>query len=235
VLQAALAAAGKDNTVKVTESISSNGLDVRMSGAQQFSPLRISQDVTMSAGAPTAGLPALSEIYDGTNLYLKAPQMSTVDGGKPWALVDPVRAASAGNSIQSLLGGAQEETPNSSIAPLLASVDLRSLGAGSVDGVRATQYSGTLDAAQVSSMSPADGLTADQVQQIKQSFQRDSVSSETVYVWIDSDNLPVRQGSLVTTDIGTITTTIDYSDWGTAVSITDPPADEIGALDSSAY
>lgn len=233
VLRAALAAASKDNTVKATQSVTGNRQNYQMSVAQQFSPPRFSERATVGVG--TTGVLKMSEVYDGTKLYLKVPQLSALVGRKPWVQIGPSSVGGADSSIQSLLGAAKDVAPNSSIAPLLASRDLKSLGTETVDGLRATCYSGTLDAAQVASMLPTNGLTADQVQQIKQSFQQDAITSETLDVWINSENLPVRQKSLATTKVGTVTTTIGYSDWGAPVSITDPPRSEVGMLKSSAF
>jgi hypothetical protein len=232
VVQAALLASAADNSVHVTENLSGNGTVAQMSGTQQLSPPKVDESLTMDIGG--ASTLKATEIYDGTNFYLGAPQLSTVDGGKPWARIEPSSASGAGHSIESLLDSARDQAPSSTLVPLLASKDLKSLGAATVEGTRATGYSGTLSAAQLNSISPAGDLTADQIKQLKQSFQQDSVSTETVEVWIDSENLPLRVTQAVTTALGTADTAIDYADWGAPVTITDPPGNEVGTLNSSA-
>ena len=228
-LQTALTTANNHNTVKVTGSTTTSGVTVQLNGSMQFSPLALSMSINSSGGA--TGALTMSEIYDGTNFYLQDSQLSMMDGGKPWAKFSLSSLGAAGSSLQSLLNAAKNETPTSSLEPLLASGDVKSLGTETVAGVQATHYSGTLTAAQVESLAPSQGLTAAQVQEIKTTMQQSGMTSETIDVWIGSNNLPVQEKAVVTTASGTADTTMQFTDWGAPVSITAPPADQVGDLD----
>lgn len=227
-LQAALTTANKDNTVKVTGTVTSTGLNLKMSGVEQFQPLEMSMDLTMSMSE--TGDMTLSEIYDGTNFYLKDPQLASVDGGKEWAKYDLSSMGGAGSSIQSLLNSAKNQTPTSSLQPLLASGDLKSLGSATVDGQQTTHYSGTLTSDQIATLTSRNGLSAAQVQEIKQMQQTAGIQSETIDVWIGSNNLPVQMKSVAQTSTGQAATTMAFSDWGAPATITAPPADQVGTL-----
>jgi len=227
-VQAAFTKVSNDNSVKVTGTITSSGTTVQLSGTEQFSPVKVAMTMTTSGSA--TGALTIGEIYDGTNFYIQNAEFSALDGGKPWAEIDLNSLGGAGSSIESLLSGVKNESPTSALEPLLASGDLKNLGPATVGGVATTHYAGTLTGAQVESLAPTQGLSAAQVAQIKQLLQAGGVTSETIDVWIDSNNLLTQMKSSVVTASGTSTTSMQFSDWGAPVSITDPPASEVGTL-----
>jgi hypothetical protein len=227
-LQTALTTANKDNTVKVTGSVSASGVNMQMNGVEQFAPLEMSMNVTIDSAA--TGDMTMSEVYDGTTFYLKDPELASLDGGKPWAKYDLSGMGAAGSSAQSMLTSAKNETPTASLEPLLASGDLKSLGSATVDGQQTTHYAGTLTSAQIASLTARQGLTAAQAQQVKQLMQSGGIQSETIDVWIGSNNLPVQVKTVADASTGAASTTMVFSDWGAAAAITDPPADQVGTL-----
>ena len=227
-VQAAFTKVSNDNSVKVTGTITSSGTTVQLSGTEQFSPVKVAMTMTTSGSA--TGALTIGEIYDGTNFYIQNAEFSALDGGKPWAEIDLNSLGGAGSSIESLLSGVKNESPTSALEPLLASGDLKNLGPATVGGVATTHYAGTLTGAQVESLAPTQGLSAAQVAQIKQLLQAGGVTSETIDVWIDSNNLLTQMKSSVVTASGTSTTSMQFSDWGAPVSIADPPANEVGTF-----
>lgn len=227
-VQAAFTKVSGDNTVKVTGTISAAGTNIQLSGSEQFSPAKVAMTLSTSGGA--TGAMNMSEIYDGTNFYIQDAQFASMDGGKPWAQINLSGLGGAGSSIQSLLDSVKNQSPTTQLEPLLASGDLADLGPATVNGTQTTHYSGTLTEAQVTALAPTQGLSAAQVQQIKQLMQAGGLTSETIDVWIDSNNLLTQLKDSATTSAGISTTTMDFTDWGAPVSITDPPASEVGTL-----
>jgi hypothetical protein len=227
-VQAAFTQVSNDNSVKVTGTSTTAGTTVQMSGDMQFAPLKMSMTISTSGGA--TGALNMSEIFDGTNIYLQDPQFASLDGGKQWAEINFSALGPMGGSLTSMFDSMKNDSPTSQLEPLLASGDLKSLGTETVDGQQATHYSGTLTGAQVAAMTPSQNVTAAQVQQIKQLIQAGGITSETIDIWIGSNNLPVQEKVAVTSAAGTTDSTMDFSDWGSAGSITDPPASEIGTL-----
>jgi hypothetical protein len=100
--------------------------------------------------------------------------------------------------------GTEYLAPDSTWQAWGASGDFEVVGGESVDGVPATRYRLT-DVAAAAAGSP--GL-------------------ESVDVWLDGDDLPVRT-ELAVSDPAPATVTIDYRAWGEPVAVQAPPADEI--------
>lgn len=230
-LQLSLTKMASENSVKITGSTSGGtaGTSSTLSGVYQASPVEFDMNV-VTTGGTISGNTAM--VYDGTNFYMEVPEMQAMAGGKPWVEFTPASLttgtgalfAPTVNMLKNNSGGVQ-------LQAMLASGSLQDLGPGTVDGVQATQYSGTLSSAQMAAVDSVSGLTAAQVQQVKQLFQESGTTSEQINLWIDSNGLPV-QVKVVTTSsvIGTTTDVTDFSDWGTPVTITVPPASEIGTL-----
>ncbi|MFK0114932.1 hypothetical protein [Streptomyces sp. NPDC090994] len=124
-------------------------------------------------------------------------------GGRHW-----VRYAY--DDLDDVAGGAGAElgdriraaTPDRSLDLLLASDDVREVGAERVRGRRTTHYSGTvrdMDA---------------------------GVTGQTVEVWIDDRDLMVKKVEKAATADGELTQTAHYHDYGVRVSAEQPPADD---------
>jgi hypothetical protein len=78
--------------------------------------------------------------------------------------------------------------------------------------------------------------TVDEKQMLQQTVNA-GATTQSYDVWVDADNLPVRvRVSVAMPDPSdraktvTSNTTTDYSDWGQPVTITAPPADQVGTL-----
>ncbi|MGP2442677.1 hypothetical protein [Streptomyces sp. JW3] len=108
----------------------------------------------------------------------------------------------AGSSGAELGDQIRAATPDRSLDLLLASDDVREVGAERVRGRLTTHYSGTV---------------------------RDTdagVTGQTVEVWIDGRDLLVKKVERATTSDGELTQTAHYRDYGVRVSAQRPPADD---------
>ena len=226
-IQAALTKAANDTTVKVHGTITSPEGSGNLDGQEQFGD---TVELSMSMGL--AGM-QISEVLVGDIIYLKIPAMSAELGGKPWAKISLSTMGSLGSTLQSLVDSAKNTDPAAQLQPLLASGDIKKVGTETVDGVRATHYSGTVDPATAfSSSQAAKNLTPDQISQIKSMLSSAGVTSEKIDVWVGSDGLSVQETISMDTKAGAEKIDLHMSGWGQPVSITAPPADQTSDVTS---
>ncbi|MGW0334399.1 hypothetical protein ACWD0J_21435 [Streptomyces sp. NPDC003011] len=136
-------------------------------------------------------------------------------GGKHWIKY-------AYDDLKDLGGGAgatfadqlRNTAPNQSVRLLLDAEDVREVGEETVHGRTATHYSGTVLV--------HDVTDAQQRKQLEQA----GVTSETVDIWVDDRDLLVKKVEKGRTVSGELTQTAYYTDYGVAVSATEPPADD---------
>jgi hypothetical protein len=99
---------------------------------------------------------------------------------------------------------------------LLASGDVRKAGEESVRGRRATHYSGTVAAADVTDAA------------LKKQLTEAGVTTETVDIWIDERNLLVQKVEKARMSTGLMTQTAHYGDYGVPVRAERPPLSDTG-------
>jgi len=226
-IQAALAKAANDKTVKVHGTISSPQGSGNLDAQEQFG-----DNLEMSMNMGLGGM-QISEVLIGDTLYMKIPALSAELGGKPWAKVGLGTMGSLGSTLQSLVDSAKNTDPAAQLQPLLASGDIKKVGTETVDGVRATHYSGTVDPATAfSSSQAAKNLTADQIAQIKSMLSSAGVTSEKIDVWVGSDGLPVEETISMTTSAGAEKVDLHMSGWGQPISVAAPPAGQVADITS---
>ncbi|MGW7547441.1 hypothetical protein ACWGKQ_41030 [Streptomyces sp. NPDC054770] len=144
-------------------------------------------------------------------------------GGKHWIRYGYGDLASvAGGSGALLKDQMQNTTPNKSVQMLLASGDVRKVGEEKVDGQATTHYAGTVNVADLAGRSSS--LTAGQLAGLKKQLTQAGVSTETVDIWVNDQDLLVKKTEKADTATGTMTQTAHYSDYGVKVSAQRPPA-----------
>ncbi|MFG2960009.1 hypothetical protein ACGF5O_40590 [Streptomyces sp. NPDC048291] len=152
-------------------------------------------------------------------------------GGKHWIRYGYDDLASvAGGSGALLKDQMQNTTPNKSVQMLLASGDVRKVGAETVDGQATTHYAGTVDVADLAGRSSS--LTAGQLAALKKQLTQAGVSTETVDIWVNDQDLLVKKTEKAATATGTMTQTAHYSDYGVKVSARKPPAGDTEDFES---
>ena len=144
-------------------------------------------------------------------------------GGKHWIMYAYDDLADlAGGSGAYMKDQMQNTTPNQSVKLLLASGDVKKVGEEKVRGENTTHYSGTVDVADLAGES--SNLTADQLADMKRQLEQAGVTTETIDIWVDDEDLLVKKvekGELAT---GSMSSTAFYSDYGVKVSTEEPPA-----------
>jgi len=226
-IQAALTKASGDKTVHITGTLSSAGVSGTMNAQEQFG-----SNLEMSMNMALSGMD-ISEVLIGDTLYVKIPALSAELGGKTWAKLSLSSMGSLGSTFQAMIDSAKNTDPTSQLQPLLASGDVHKVGTETVDGVQTTHYAGTVDPATAfDSSQAAKNLTSAQITQLKSMLKDSGVTTETIDVWVASDGLPVREQVSATSSVGATKVDMHMSGWGAPVSITAPPADQVGDVSS---
>jgi hypothetical protein len=224
-IKSALTKTSDYKSVHMTGTVGSAQSNATMVADEQFSP-----EVAMSMTVNSSML-NMSEVLVGDTIYVKVPQVAAELGGKAWAKIDLSEMGSLGSGIGSMLDSAKSMDPSQQLQVLLASGNLHQVGTETVDGVRTVHYAGTVKPADfVNNEAAAKNLTQAQAAQVK-SLLKDVTGADTD-VWVSTDGLLVREKSTVETSAGTVNTDLHLSDWGKPVSVSAPPADQVGDLSS---
>jgi hypothetical protein len=144
-------------------------------------------------------------------------------GGKHWIryAYDDL-ADLAGGSGAYLKDQMQNSTPNQSVKLLLASGDVKKAGTETVRGEDTTHYSGTVSVADLATKN--SNLSESQLSDLKHQLQQAGVTTETVDIWINADDLLVKKTEKGKLSTGTMSSTAYYSDYGVKVPVEEPPA-----------
>ncbi|MFB7498463.1 hypothetical protein ACFC09_27885 [Streptomyces sp. NPDC056161] len=146
-------------------------------------------------------------------------------GGRHWVKYGyDALADLAGASGAHLKDQTRNATPNQSVKLLLASGDVRKVGAEKVSGENAARYSGTVDVADLATRN--SGLTASGLADLKKQLDQAGVTTETIDIWVDDQGLLLKKVDRGTTANGTMTSTAYYSDYGARLSVQKPPASD---------
>jgi predicted small lipoprotein YifL len=177
------------------------------------------------------GLPA-ALTQDGTTaemilvdkvMYMKMPFLaSQLPAGKQWMKLDlATLASSAGTS----LGSFNQADPQQWVQQLLASSDTQKIGTETVQGEQMTHYKTTIDPAKI------DTVPADQRAAVRAAMKQIGMTTIPVDVWIDGQGLLRRESIDMTLgkalQNSRISMTFDMHDFGTAVDVTAPAADQV--------
>ncbi|MYS45439.1 hypothetical protein GTY23_30385 [Streptomyces sp. SID5998] len=147
-------------------------------------------------------------------------------GGKHWLKYSyDDLATMAGGSGAYLKDQMQNSTPNQGVRLLLASGDVKKVGEEQVAGKRTTHYTGTVNVADFADKSNHN-LSADQLDALKKQLSQSGITTETVDLWIDDQDLLVKKTEKADTANGAMNSTAVYRDYGVKVSVTAPPASD---------
>ena len=170
-------------------------------------------------------------VVDGSNLshvveYMRLPVFSTLlPSAKPWLKVDLSELGKLkGVNFGQLLQSAGTQDPSQALQALEAIANVKEVGTAHVDGVDTTEYSGTVDPQKVAALLPKNAG-------LGQVFKQLGTTPIPVSAWIDGDGY-IRKFeesfSMTATNAGRMDMKLaaTFSDFGTPVSITIPPADQ---------
>ncbi|MFF4760709.1 hypothetical protein [Streptomyces sp. NPDC001292] len=113
-------------------------------------------------------------------------------------------------------------TPNQSVKLLLASGDVRKVGEATVRGEHTTHYAGTVNVADFADKS--SNLPKRQMDELKKQLSEAGVTTESVDIWVNDQNLLVKKVEKAEMATGAMTNTAYYSDYGVKTAVQAPPA-----------
>ena len=215
-------------SAKLHATMSLGGLgELRMSGVQQFAPTP-ALDVQVDGAVPGSSTEVI--LKDGIEYVKVVGAAAQLSGGKQWLKLDlsQLGAQSGGASLGSALKINQNTDASQQMKLLLTSGDLKKIGSETVDGVRTTHYGGTVDpATMLRKQAAGSKLSPEELKQLQDTLQSAGITDEHIDVWLDEAGLPVEMKVALQSAAGAVTVDEHFSDWGTPVDITPPPADQV--------
>jgi hypothetical protein len=219
--------------VEINSTVTSGGIDVRIHGQGSFDDNGGELDMDMSQTFKSLSTPPAAEmtmktvylIEDGDPvMYMKFGGLP-MPGGKSWVRVDLEKAGKAmGVDFSQLMSGANQN-PTQSLDMLKGAGDFTRVGTDDLQGVETTHYHGTVD------LQKAAGSHNAAAAGIQSLIDLGAPSQYPVDVWIDAAGY-IRQYQTVFNETSngkatTVAMTMDISDYGTAVNVSAPPADQV--------
>lgn len=170
------------------------------------------------SGGGSPGKP-VKAIYTKDAVYMNMSAVMPGVGGKPWMKYSYEALSKglggSGTFFQDVL---QNADPSQPIELLIASGTAKAVGKETVNGVRATHYTGTVTMDQLSDK--ASKSVRDLVQK---QLAKGGAKSEQLDVWIDDHNLLVKKVEKLGGKQPSSSTAL-FSDYGSKVDLTPPPA-----------
>ncbi|GAB2692583.1 hypothetical protein [Kitasatospora kifunensis] len=229
-LQQAGAKTSAQKSAKVTEDITTPTGEITGHGTMSWAN-GILGTMTMQLPSAASGKlgtdGAMDAVYQSDAMYVNMhmPQSTLAQmGGKHWfkysyADLSKIMGA-AGDTLKD---GLKKADPLAAVQAAIASGKVTEVGKESLSGVATTHYTADLTLDQ---MSGQGVLSSAQVDALRQQLKSQGVTSAHYDVWVDGQGLLVKQETKSQTANGAIDLSVNYSDYGTQVTATPPPADD---------
>jgi hypothetical protein len=235
----------KTAKMTLTETVDQNSLPLHVTISGQGSV-----DFTTGNGALSFSSSATGSFADrfiSPNLYIQLPaaDKGQLPSGKPWISINlnTVTEAKLGASLAQLSSTSQQSTQLLSYLQSVSSTGITTVGPATIKGVATTEYKATVDLTKVADQkSPAEQAS------IKSLEAKLDATMLPVQVWLDAQGR-VRQvseqvqvstttqssgGTTVPAASGSVSTTVDYYDFGTPVTVQAPPSSQVDDITSQA-
>jgi hypothetical protein len=238
--------AAKSARVTLTETVVQNSLPVQTTISGQGSLDFNSGDTILTFSSPqTAG--TYSVLFVNPNFYIRLPaaDKAQLPTGKTWISMNlnTISEAKLGTSLSQLSTSSQDSTQLLSYLQSVSTSGITTVGPATIKGVQTTEYKATIDLTkEADKKSPAAQAA------IKSLEAQLNATTLPVQVWLDaqgrvrqvskqlqvSTNAQSSGGTTVPAASGSISTTVDYYDFGTPVSVQPPPASQVDDLTNQA-
>jgi len=195
-------------------SVASSGT-IHMEGVEQAKP-SLRAEITESIDGQDMDVRMI-----GSNMYIQMPSSASagLPAGKKWMSVNFSDLGSLTGMDTSTLSQSMED-PASAVSKYAKYVTGgKYVGSESVDGTTAKHYTFTVDMKSATADMLPNGVPSSAAGELPASMTED--------VWVDGDGHPVQ----IKVDLGKLgVTTMHMSDFGTKVSVTAPPADQVADM-----
>jgi hypothetical protein len=230
-------AVASKQSAKVHMTVRAPAVNEDADGSMSFgSSLGMDLTVQMSSSNPKTSA-AFSQMgkmemrMSGLVAYMNvgdSQQMMSALGGKPWMKIDFANLSGVPmlSSFSFLKDMGKNNDPSAKLKSMLASPQLKKVGEEQRNGVRTLHFSGDVSATDLVKGSAGSGLTQQDLDSLSQTAKQAGVTSTTYDVRVDGNGLPVEIKFSENTNAGAVSGDISYSDWGTPVTVTVPPADQ---------
>jgi hypothetical protein len=229
----------KTAKVTITESVTqSNSLPLQVTISGQGSIDFNTGNGSLTLSSPQAGSFSARFISPEVYIQLPAADKDQLPAGKTWLSINEntVTEAKLGQSLAQLSSSSQESTQLLSYLQSVSTSGITTVGPATIKGVATTEYKATVDLTKVA----AQKIPAAQAA-IKSLETQLNATTLPVEVWLDGQGR-VRQvseqvqvsttsqssgGTTIPAASGAVSTTVDYYDFGTPVTVQPPPASQV--------
>ncbi|WBB67602.1 LppX_LprAFG lipoprotein [Micromonospora sp. WMMD812] len=211
-LQKTIDATDKSDSVTVTMQGTAGGQKISVQGVIDLGdPVKAEMTTAGPDGAPT------TVRMIGAVIYVEIPAEERAStGGKRWMKMD--LTAMAGQSGMDFTKQFEDVDPTKQVKTLLATEGVTVVGEETVNGARTVHYTVTAPVATYLGQVDA-ALRAG----IEQQYAKQGVKEIKIDLWVDEQYRP-RRAAMVMGTMGDMT--VDYTDYGKAVTIETPPPAE---------
>jgi hypothetical protein len=208
----------------ITGSVDVAGQSIDMAGTGEFdgAQQRGNMSYTMSLNGQDMDM---EMVFAYPAIYMHfPPELAPLPGGKTWVKMDLEKLGQqAGFDFGQIMQAGQSD-PSQGLDFLRGATGVQAVGDEDVRGVATTHYTGVVDLQSLGAKSPE--LKA----QVDQLVERSGISRVPIEVWIDDEGF-VRRMKQSFEGNGTLpmnmTMTTEFYDFGTDVSVEEPPADDV--------
>ncbi len=229
----------KTAKVTLTESVTaSNSLPLQVTISGQGSVDFNSGNGTLTLSSPQAGSFSARFISPEVYIQLPAADKAQLPAGKTWISINEntVTEAKLGQSLAQLSSSSQESTQLLSYLQSVSTSGITTVGPATIKGVATTEYKATVDLTKVAAQKSPAAQAA-----IKSLETQLNATMLPVQIWLDGQGR-VRQvseqvqvsttsqssgGATIPAASGSVSTTVDYYDFGTPVTVQAPPASQV--------
>jgi hypothetical protein len=217
--------ASAKNSVHVQMDMSIPGAGaISAQGDMKFAGTQSAEQMTMTV--PGAG--AMQMVIVGGNFYMKLPAaLSSSD--KPWVKVDTSGNDALSQSLGSTASLADQTDPTQLIDKIKSAGTITNTTHEQLNGEATTHYSINVDVKKM-----AANMASTDTE--KQALSQLGATTMPFDIWVNSDNLPVKIVTKIAFPDPTsgkseqVSMTALYTNWGQPVTVTAPPADQVGTL-----
>ena len=165
-------------------------------------------------------------VFDFPVIYMHfPPEIGALPGGKTWVKMDLEKLGQQSGLDLGQLMQAGQSDPSQGLDYLRGVSDVQAVGDEDVRGVSTTHYTGVVDLQALGAKDP------ELKKQIDQLVEQSGIERVPVEVWIDDEGFVRRMKETLEGNSSglqmNMTMTTDLYDFGTDVSVEEPPADEV--------